>query len=242
MLRRLPVQAEVKFSGRRTMSTGMTSLLSSLLRLSLSIGCAACITAPAAAQTVAWAGSMGERVLLVIDGRAQVVAAGSVIDGVRVLRVGGGAVEYEAAGVRQRVTSGSMPVVLGAVPSDRAIASLVLRAGADQLYHVDCKVNGRPMAGVIDTGASLVSMSTALATSLGVDWSRGRTTTIQTANGRVQGWSLRLARLSVGTLEARDVEAVVLETELPHLLIGNSFLRRYRVLTEDSQLTLARAH
>ena len=208
----------------------------------LLIGLAACVAVPAAAQTVAWAGSMGERVLLVIDGRLQVAGAGSVIDGVRVLRVSAGAVEYEVAGVRQRLTAAHAPVVVGAPPGGRVAASLVLRAGADQLYHVDCKVNGRPMAGVVDTGASLVSMSMALASSLGVDWSRGRAATIQTANGTVKGWSIRLERLSVGMLEARDVEAVVLETELPHLLIGNSFLRRYRVLTEDSQLTLARAN
>jgi aspartyl protease family protein len=193
------------------------------------------------AQSVAWAGTMGERVVLVIDGRARVAGAGSVIDGVRVHRVGVREVEYEVGGVRQTLAAGGAAVAVGD-GAGRVPRTLVLRAGADQLYHVDCRVNGRPVAGVVDTGASQVSMSTARAAALGLDWSRGRPVAIQTANGQVRGWSVRLERLAVGAMEAREVEAVVLESELPHLLIGNSFLRRFQVVTQDSQLTLARAN
>lgn len=212
----------------------------SALALTLSLGLAALLPAAAAAQTVAWAGAMGDRVLLVIDGRAQVASAGSVIDGVRVHRVAAHEVEYEVGGVRQRLVPGGTPVVLG-TPPGRAAATLVLRAGADQLYHVDGQLNGRPVAGVIDTGASVVSLSVARAAALGLDWTRGRPATIQTANGQVRGWSLRIERLTVGGLEARDVDAVVVDADLPHLLIGNSFLRRFRVQSEDSRLTIARA-
>lgn len=197
---------------------------------------------PAAAQSVAWAGGMGDRALLVIDGRAQVMGAGSVAGGVRVLRVSASAVDYEVDGVRLRLSPGaSGPVALGDGAAGSA-ASLVLRAGADQLYHVDCKINGRATAGVVDSGASQVSMSVARATALGIDYSRGRPTTIQTANGSVRGWAIRLDRLAVGALELRDVEAVVLDADLPHLLVGNSFLRRFRVTSQDGQITLARAN
>lgn len=192
------------------------------------------------AQSVSWAGAMGDRVVLVIDGRAKVAGAGTVVDGVRVHRVGTQEVEYEVAGVRRLLTARGAPVAVGP-GSGQGPHALVLRAGADQLYHVDCQVNGRAVAGVVDTGASQVSMSTSRAAALGLDWARGRPAVIQTANGQVRGWSLRLDRLMVGSLEARDVEAVVLEAELPHLLIGNSFLRRFQVVTQDSQLTLARA-
>jgi len=224
---------------------GMKSLPSSprpsapALALGLAL-LAALWPAAAPAQSVAWAGSMGERVLLVIDGRAQVASAGSVIDGVRVHRVAAHEVEVEVGGVRQRLLPGATPVAMG-TPSARAPAALVLRAGADQLYHVDGQLNGRAVTGVIDTGASQVSLSVARAAALGLDWSRGRAATIQTANGPVRGWALRLERLSVGGLEARDVDAVVIDADLPHLLIGNSFLRRFRVQSEDSRLTIARA-
>lgn len=215
--------------------------LPSTLAFSLGLAVlAALLPTATVAQTVTWAGAMGERVLLVIDGRAQVASAGAVIDGVRVYRVAAHEVEVEVGGVRQRLVPGGTPVVLGAPPG-RAPATLVLRAGTDQLYHVDGQLNGRPVAGVIDTGASLVSMSVARAAALGLDWSRGRPASIQTANGQVRGWSLRLERLSVGGLEARDVDAVVVDADLPHLLIGNSFLRRFRVQSEDSRLTIARA-
>lgn len=201
---------------------------------------AALLPGLAGAQSVAWAGSMGDRVLLVIDGRAQVVRAGSEVAGVRVHRVGGSEVEYEVGGVRQRLSAGGAPVALGAVPGAVPV-TLVLEVSGDQLFHAACKVNGKPVGGVVDTGASQVSMSTSRAAALGVDWARGRPMMIQTANGQVKGWGVRLERLNVGGLEARDVEAVVLDTDLPHLLVGNSFLRRFRVLTEDGRLTVTRA-
>lgn len=197
-------------------------------------------SAPVLAQTVAWAGAMGDRVLLVIDGRPQVASAGHTVDGVKVLRVGALEVEFEVAGVRQRLSAGGQPVVIGGAPSRAASSSVVLRAGADHLYRVDARINGQPAQGVIDTGASLVAMSASRAASLGLDWSQGAAVQVQTANGRISGWQIRVPRMAVGGLEARDVEAVVLDTELPHLLVGNSFLRRFSVRTQDSQLTLAR--
>ena len=156
----------------------------------------------------------------------------------RVHRVTASDVEYEVAGVRQRLAAGGAPVAVGS--GARAPASLQLQVGADRLYHVEAKVNGRVLPAVVDTGASLVTLSVEQARSLGLDWHRGQPTPVQTANGRISGWSLRLARLAVGPFDLRDVEAVVLETDLPHLLVGNSFLRRFQVTQREDQMTLSR--
>lgn len=207
--------------------------------LLLTMGAAALIFAPAvAAQTVTWGGAMGDRVALVIDGQVRVASAGSVFGDLRVHRVTASDVEYEVAGVRQRLAAGGAPVAVGS--GARAPASLQLQVGADRLYHVEAKVNGRLLPAVVDTGASLVTLSVAQARSLGLDWQRGQPTQVQTANGRIGGWSLRLARLAVGPFDLRDVEAVVLETDLPHLLVGNSFLRRFQVTQREDQMTLSR--
>jgi aspartyl protease family protein len=207
--------------------------------LLLTMGAAALTFAPAvAAQTVTWGGAMGDRVALVIDGQVRVASAGSVFGDLRVHRVTASDVEYEVAGVRQRLAAGGAPVAVGS--GARAPASLQLQVGADRLYHVEAKVNGRVLPAVVDTGASLVTLSVEQARSLGLDWQRGQPTPVQTANGRISGWSLRLARLAVGPFDLRDVEAVVLETDLPHLLVGNSFLRRFQVTQREDQMTLSR--
>jgi aspartyl protease family protein len=207
--------------------------------LLLSIGAVALTwVPPVAAQTVTWGGAMGDRVALVIDGQVRVASAGSVFGDLRVHRVTASDVEYEVAGVRQRLAAGGAPVAVGS--GARAPASLQLLVGADRLYHVEAKVNGRVLPAVVDTGASLVTLSVEQARRLGLDWQRGQPTQVQTANGRISGWSLRLARLAVGPFDLRDVEAVVLETDLPHLLVGNSFLRRFQVTQREDQMTLSR--
>ena len=96
--------------------------------------------------------------------QVRVASAGSVFGDLRGHRVTASDVEYEVAGVRQRLAAGGAPVAVGS--GARAPASLQLQVGADRLYHVEAKVNGRVLPAVVDTGASLVTLSVEQARSL----------------------------------------------------------------------------
>lgn len=192
------------------------------------------------AASVALAGTMGDKVVLVIDGRTRVMTVGETVDGLRVQRgAGAQSVVLDSGGGRQELVVGAAPVAVGPTGGGRGVArKLVLQAGSDQLFHADGEINGQAVQGVVDTGASVVVLSTQAARRLGVDWQAGTTAQVQTASGRSAGRRVRLAQVSLGPLQARDVEAVVIDSDMPFVLYGNSFLRGFRLQWEQGRLSL----
>jgi aspartyl protease family protein len=92
----------------------------------------------------------------------------------------------------------------------------------------------------VDTGASVVVLSTQAARRLGVEGPSGASAQVQvqTASGRSAGRRVRLAQVSLGPLQARDVEAVVIDSDMPFVLYGNSFLQGFRLQWEQGRLSL----
>ncbi|MBP8270881.1 MAG: retroviral-like aspartic protease family protein [Sphaerotilus sp.] len=195
------------------------------------------------APAVALAGTMGDKVVLVIDGRTRVMTLGETVEGLRVQRgAGAQSVVVEAGGRRQELVVGAAPVTVGQVrpPGDAAGADrrLVLQAGSDQIYHAEGEINGQAVQGVVDTGASVVVLSVQAARRLGVDWQSGAAIQVQTASGRGVGRRVRLAQVSLGPLVARNVDAVVIDSDMPHVLYGNSFLQGFRLQWEQGRLSM----
>lgn len=90
------------------------------------------------------------------------------------------------------------------------------------------QINGKPVEGMIDTGASVVALPESVARRLGFN---AATLTfdhqLNTANGKTFGARIRLDRMDIGPVRVRDVQAVVLRDEaLSSPLIGMSFLRK----------------
>ncbi|MEX8518479.1 MAG: TIGR02281 family clan AA aspartic protease [Leptothrix sp. (in: b-proteobacteria)] len=195
----------------------------------------------AGAQTLAMAGSMGERAVLVIDGHAAVVAQGSSVGSVRVRRIEPSSIEVETATGRRTVILGGSPVSVGSAGDVPPQRQLVLNAAPDKLFRSEALLNGVLVNVVVDTGASLVSMSLLQAQRLGLELAQAPRTTVQTANGQVNGWRITLERVQLGRLESRRVDAVVLDTDLPYVLLGNSFLGRFQLQWQGGQLQLGRA-
>ena len=59
-----------------------------------------------------------------------------------------------------------------------------------------------------------------------------------TADGVVTRSDLLLAQVRLGPLQARDVEAVVIDSDMPYVLYGNSFLQGFRLQWEQGRLSL----
>ncbi|WP_449253558.1 retropepsin-like aspartic protease family protein [Brevundimonas naejangsanensis] len=105
-------------------------------------------------------------------------------------------------------------------------APSVTRA-ADGHYWAEATVEGRPMRMLVDTGASVVTLSRADAERLGVrlkahDFSH----TLNTASGQVPAARVLLTSLSVAGVEMTSVEALVIDRDMPAALLGMSFLGR----------------
>jgi clan AA aspartic protease (TIGR02281 family) len=121
-------------------------------------------------------------------------------------------------------------VVLATLPSDAdddAPRTVTIRAGHDQHFHVDAVANGRRIPFIVDTGATLVSLTRHDAERIGLDMTRlSYTHKMQTANGMTRAAPVTLREISVGPIAVADVEAVVIEGNSAPALLGMSFLSR----------------
>jgi aspartyl protease family protein len=105
-----------------------------------------------------------------------------------------------------------------------------LPSGRDGHFRVDARVDGRHIAFMVDTGASLVILRETDAANVGLHpMPRDYTAVIATANGKIKAAPAKIDRIEVGDITVFDVPALVLPDEaLSQNLLGVSFLSRLR--------------
>ena len=142
---------------------------------------------------------------------------------------GGGSAPAQAPSGTVASADDDSPAEKKLVPLGQAAApvvnSLSLRARSDGYAWVDAVVNGAPMTMAFDTGASYVSLSEADAIKAGVAGNLNYSVPIWTANGSNPGAPVMLREIRIGQLVIEDVHAIV-QKNLPHSLLGQSFLNR----------------
>ncbi len=117
--------------------------------------------------------------------------------------------------------TGAAPAV--AHPGDRSV-TLFAQSGH---FFADAEVEGKTMTFMVDTGASVVALGRDDARKLGISPAdRDFTQIINTANGTTRGAPVTLDSLAIGPIDIRNVDAVVVDAQMPGPLLGMSFLNR----------------
>lgn len=107
----------------------------------------------------------------------------------------------------------------------------VVRA-RDGSFHLVLEVNGVPVSFLVDTGASQIVLSRDDARRIGLDPDRlAYTGRAETANGTVATAPVVLESVRLGDHVWHDVRASVNAGEMPHSLLGMSFLNRLGEVT-----------
>ena len=209
------------------------------LTLRLAAALLAATGLPAAyAQSVALAGILGGKALLVVDGSApRSVAPGGSHMGVRVVSVGRDGVVLEVAGAQRAIQLGESPVSIGGSAAGQRI---VLKADARGHFINSGFINGRVMQYMVDTGATTVAIGRPDAQRMGLKFEQGQPVMMNTANGTAQGWRMRLESVRVGDVELRSVDAIVTAGAMPYVLLGNSFLREFHMNRSGDEMVLQR--
>lgn len=190
----------------------------------------------AGAQTVALAGVLGSKALLVVNGGApRALAPGETHAGVRLTSVQGDSAQVEVGGQRQTLRLGEAPVSVGARASGRRV---VLSADARGHFVSLGQINGRTMQYMVDTGASTVAIGLADAERMGLDYRQGARVHMGTANGIAQGWRVVLDTLRLGDVEIYGVDAVVTPQSMPFVLLGNNVLGEFKMTRTQDQMVL----
>ncbi|HKW84130.1 MAG TPA: retropepsin-like aspartic protease [Burkholderiaceae bacterium] len=210
------------------------------LRAAAALALAAC-SAAAQAQTVSMSGSLGDKALLVIDGTPRTVAAGSTVQGVRLISVSGNEALVEIAGQRRTLTLGGQ-VNIGGADSPGGGSTIVLSADSGGHFWANGTINGKAVRFVVDTGATNVSMSQSQAERLGLDYRSGQRGISNTANGQVQAYRMPLTSVRVGEVEVYNVAATIVPVPMDYVLLGNSFLTRFQMKRENDTMTLVKRY
>lgn len=212
-----------------------------------SVSCFALATSlawPLAAQpsgkSIALAGMLGSKALLVVDGgEPRAVGPGETHQGVKVLSVTRDEATVDIQGTRRLLRLGESPVALGSSGSGKRI---VLMADTQGHFINTGTINGKPMKYMVDTGASVVAIGKPDADRMGIKVDDSQKVIMSTANGSAVGWRVRLNSVRMGDVEVLGVMAVIMPEGMPFVLLGNSFLTQFQMTRTNDQMVLEKRH
>lgn len=215
-------------------------LLATLLPLAMAAG-----LAPSSvwAESVMLTGTIGNRAILIVDGAApRTVAAGEKLGSVKVVSVQGDQAVVEVGGQRTTLRMDQPASVGGGGGGGANGSRIVLPASSGGHFMTAGAINGRSVNFMVDTGATLVSISAADALRIGLDYKKSSPVQINTANGVGRAFRVRLNTVRVGDVEVYDVDALVSEQPMPYVLLGNSFINRFSMQREGDQMVLQKRY
>lgn len=188
----------------------------------------AAISAVKAQTSVTAIALFKDRVMLSVDGsKAEIVHAGSTHAGVKVLSSDTEQAIVEINGQREILTLNSAVSVsseLGVAANEEG-GSINLIKKRDGHFHTIGQVNGRTVNFLIDTGASIVVMSSDDAKRIGLEYKHGFVATASTASGDSPMYTIRADQIKIGNIQLEEVSLGVIEGRFPVTpLLGMSFL------------------
>ena len=212
----------------------MKNRLFRALALGLALSAGACL-----AQTVSMGGSLGDKALLVIDGKPATLAVGATARGVKLLAVNGSEARVEVGGKPATLVLGAAQVNLGAAsPGGGSGTRVVLSAGSGGHFIGQGSINGQSVSFLVDTGATNVSLSRSEAQRLGIDYRKGEHGMSNTANGMVEVHHVKLSSVRLGEVQVYDVDATIVPAAMQFVLLGNSFLSRFQMRRDNDTMVL----
>jgi len=109
-------------------------------------------------------------------------------------------------------------------------------------YQTTASINGRQVQVMVDTGANVVAMSSAHAQTLGVDYSAGIPSRVETASGVTNAHMITLRSVNVGGIEVNNVRATVVDGDFPAtILLGMTYLQHVKIQEHNGVLSMSRA-
>lgn len=195
----------------------------------------------ALAQEVSVVALFADKAMLSIDqGKPRTFRAGETWGGVTLVSADSEGAVISIKGKKQRLRIGEGAYSTATVDTGRATTTLI----ADQSGHFVTlgSINGASVRFVVDTGATMVSMSVEDARRAGVNYLKGTRGHSQTANGVVAVYRVKLDTVRVGDIALNNVDGVVHDSNLPVVLLGMSFLGQLDMRHQGDSLTLTKRY
>jgi aspartyl protease family protein len=200
------------------------------------------LCAPAWAVDVSVVAIFPGKAMLVIDkGKPRTLRAGETYAGVTLVSSTSEEAVVSIDGKQQRLHLGEGVYSALSVPSERA--TVILTPDKNGHFVATGSINGSSVRFLVDTGATMVSMSVQEARNAGVNYLAGERGYSQTANGVAPVYKVKLDQVTLGDITLRDIAGVVHENSaLPVVLLGMSFLGKLEMRREGESLTLIKRY
>jgi aspartyl protease family protein len=206
----------------------------------IALACCAAATAANALDVNVIGLFPGKAVVVINRGAPRTISAGQTIEGVTLVSTDATSALLEIEGKRERVTMGQH---FESAAQTGARRSVTLAPDSRGHFVTDGMVNGVHVRFLVDTGATMVSLPSTLATRMGIDYRKGRRGVSQTANGVAAVYNVMLDSVTVGDVTLLNVEGLVHEAAgLDMALLGMSFLSRTEMRREGETLTLVKRY
>lgn len=200
----------------------------------------ALLSLQASAADISVVGVFPDKAVLVIDGgMPKTYSVGNTVaGGIKLVSVSKNGAVFDANGKRQAIELGEHVNRI----SPSATTSVTLQADGRGHFVVQGQINGGTIRMLVDTGASMVALPASDAQRLGIDYTKGRPVAINTANGVVRAYQVKLDTVKIGDIVLNQVDGVVQESGLPIVLLGMSFLRRMEMRRDGEQMILTKRY
>lgn len=182
----------------------------------------------------------GKAMVIVNGGKQRVLTIGETSpDGIKLISADSSVAVLEIDGKRQTLTMGQAANIQSTSGDN---PTTVLTADSRGHFITMGSINGASARMMVDTGATMVSMSSAEARRLGVSYLNGGRGGVSTANGVVPAYRVTLNTVKVGNVTLNQVEGLVQESDMPYVLLGMSFLKRLEMRRDGTSMTLVKKY
>lgn len=186
-------------------------------------------------------GVFGNKATFMVDGgKPRTLAAGETSpEKIRLISVGDGSAVVEIDGRRETLRMGNQRIA--AARGDGGAQRVVLTGDTKGHFFTTATVNGLSLQFVVDTGATSVTIGADDAKRANIRYSPVDRVMMQTANGVVAAYKVKLDTVKLGDITLNNVDGTVLEGNAlggRFGLLGMSFLSRTDMKREGDTLTL----
>ena len=190
---------------------------------------------------------MGNRVMVEIDGsKPKLMVPNESRNEVTLLSISNGEAVFDVAGKKQTLSMNNRSYKALASTQDAsgvAGKTIALSVADGGHFFAPLTLNGVPVRGMIDTGATTLAISSSLAKTANVSFAGAATGYAQTAQGIVAARRVKINTLRFGDLLLYNVDATVIEGDFPSApLIGMNILQRFTMQREADQLLLTQRY
>lgn len=203
----------------------------------------ACLSAapPAQATEVGVVGLFpGKAVLVINGGDPRTLSVGAKVDDVKLISVDQETATLEFDGKRHRLAIGQQ--VFSTAKEDSGASQVTLVADMRGHFITTGTINGATIPFMVDTGATTIALGASHAVRANVDLRNANPVNVQTANGVTQAWLVNLNTVRIGDITLNNVQATVAGHDMPHALLGMSFLNRMEMKRDGETMTLRKRY